>query len=137
MFLSQKKVFLRAKKLFLRPKKRFLRPNELLLRPKEFLLRLKKFVLRPKKLILGILIAVSFTNGYNLFLDNVLYVFLVLSMIFPIYYSEFILGFILGMTYTFGAILPTIFILIIAAFGFLLYKFIRLLILRVTKTFAK
>ena len=88
-------------------------------------------------LIFGILIAVSFTNGYKIFLDNVLYVFLVLSLIFPIYYSEFILGFILGMTYTFGAILPTIFVLIIAALGFLIYKFIRPLILRVTKTFAK
>ncbi len=88
-------------------------------------------------LILGILIAVSFTNGYKIFLDNVLYIFLVLSLVFPIYYSEFILGFILGMTYTFGAILPTIFILIIAALGFLIYKFIRPLILRVTKTFAK
>ena len=88
-------------------------------------------------LILGILIAVSFTNGYKLFLDNVPYVFLVLSLAFPIYYAEFILGFILGMTYTFGAILPTLFILIIAALGFLIYKFIRPLILRVAKTFAK
>ncbi len=88
-------------------------------------------------LILGILIVVSFTNGYQFFLDNVLYVFLVLSLLLPVFYAEFILGFILGMTYTFGAILPTIFILIIAAIGFLLYQFIRPLILKVTKKFAK
>ena len=88
-------------------------------------------------LILGISIVVSFTNDYKLFLDNVLYVFLVFSLIFPLYYSEFILGFILGMTYTFGAILPTIFILIIAALGFLIYRFIRPLILRATKVFGK
>lgn len=88
-------------------------------------------------LILGILIAVSFTNDYKIFLDNVLYVFLVLSLLFPIYYAEFILGFILGMTYTFGAVLPTIFILIIAALGFLIYRFIRPLILRVTKAAGK
>lgn len=88
-------------------------------------------------LILGISIVLSFANDYKLFLDNVLYVFLVLSLIFPLYYSEFILGFILGMTYTFGAILPTIFILIIAALGFLIYRFIRPLILRVTKVFGK
>lgn len=88
-------------------------------------------------LILGILIVVSFTNDYKFFLDNVLYVFLVLSLIFPIYYAEFILGFILGMTYTFGAILPTIFILIIAALGFLIYRFIRPLILRATKAFGR
>jgi hypothetical protein len=88
-------------------------------------------------LIFGILIAASFTNDYNLFLDNVLYILLVLSLIFPIYYSEFILGFIFSMTYTFGAILPTIFILIIVALGFLVYRFIRPLILRITKVFGK
>ncbi len=80
-------------------------------------------------LIMGISIVVSFTLGYKLFLDNVLYVFLVFSLIFPLYYSEFILGFILGMTYTFGAILPTIFIFIIATVGFLIYRFLRPLIL--------
>lgn len=88
-------------------------------------------------LLLGISIVVSFTNGYKLFLDNVLYVFLVFSLIFPLYYAEFILGFIIGMTYTFGAILPTIFILIIAAVGFLIYRFIRPLILSATKLFCK
>jgi hypothetical protein len=88
-------------------------------------------------LILGFSIAVSFTNGYKFFLDNVLYLFLIFSLVFPLYYAEFILGFILGMTYTFGAILPTIFILIIAALGFLIYRFIRPLILRLTKAFGK
>lgn len=88
-------------------------------------------------LIFGISIVVSFTNDYKLFLDNVLFVFLVLSLIFPLYYSEFILGFILGMTYTFGAILPTIFILIIAALGLLIYRFIRPIILRASKVFGK
>lgn len=88
-------------------------------------------------LIFGISIAASFTNDYKLFLDNALYILLILSFIFPIYYSEFILGFIFGMTYTFGAILPTFFILIIAALGFLVYRFIRPLIMKVTKVFGK
>ena len=84
-------------------------------------------------LLLGICLAVSFTNGYNSFLDNVLYLFLVLGFFLPLFYSEFILGFILGMTYTFGAILPTIFILIIATVGFLIYRFVRPLLLRAAK----
>lgn len=87
-------------------------------------------------LILGISIAVSFTNDYGFFLDNVLYILLILSLIVPIYYAEFIMGFVLGMTYTFGAVLPTIFILIIAALGFLIYRFIRPLMLSVTKLFG-
>ena len=88
-------------------------------------------------LILGVSIAVSFTYDYNFFLDNVLYVFLVLGLFLPLYYAEFILGFILGMTYTFGAVLPTIFILIIAGFGFLLYRLLRPLMLKATKVFGK
>lgn len=88
-------------------------------------------------LMLGISIVVSFTNNYRFFLDNVLYVFLIFSLIFPIYYAEFILGFIFGMTYTFGAILPTIFILILTLVGFLIYKFIRPLLLKATNAFGK
>ncbi len=88
-------------------------------------------------LIFGIVLATSFMNDYKPFLDNVLYIFLILSLIVPIYYSEFILGFVLGMTYTFGAILPTAFILIIAVLGFLIYRFIRPFFLRVTKVFSK
>jgi hypothetical protein len=88
-------------------------------------------------LILGVSIAVSFTYDYNFFLDNVLYVFLVLGFFLPLYYAEFILGFILGMTYTFGAVLPTVFILIIAGFGFLLYGLLRPLVLKATKPFRK
>lgn len=82
---------------------------------------------------LGVLIAASFVNGYSAFLDNVPYIILVLSLIIPIYYSEFILGFILGMTYTFGAILPTAFILILAAIGILTYRFVRPVIMLLTR----
>jgi hypothetical protein len=81
---------------------------------------------------LGVLIATSFTNGYSALLDNVPYIILVLSLIIPIYYSEFILGFILGMTYTFGAILPALFILILAAIGIFTYRFIRPVIMKLT-----
>ena len=83
-------------------------------------------------LVLGALIATSFTNGYSVILDNVPYIILMLSFIIPIYYAEFILGFILAMTFTFGAILPTVFILLLAAIGMLTYKFIRPLIIMLT-----
>jgi hypothetical protein len=83
-------------------------------------------------LVFGVLLSTSFINEYKPFLDNVLYILIVLSLIIPIYYSEFILGFILGMTYTFGAIIPTIFILIMAIIGLFVYRFIRPIILRLT-----
>ncbi|MFV8355740.1 hypothetical protein ACNQGB_06110 [Flavobacterium sp. XS1P32] len=83
-------------------------------------------------LAFGILLSTSFTNEYKPFLDNVLYIIIVLSFIIPVYYSEFILGFILGMTYTFGAIIPTVFILIVAVIGLVAYRFIRPIILNLT-----
>ncbi|TVR76334.1 MAG: hypothetical protein EA409_13650 [Saprospirales bacterium] len=81
-------------------------------------------------MILAVLIAVSFVNGYQLFIDHVLYGILILSLFIPIFYSEFILGFVLGMTLTFGAILPTIFILAMAVPGLVIYRFIRPFIIR-------
>tara|TARA_R110000850_G_scaffold80862_1_gene173468 strand:+ start:7415 stop:7681 length:267 start_codon:yes stop_codon:yes gene_type:complete len=80
---------------------------------------------------------VSFTNEYALILDNVLYVILLLSLLIPIHYAEFILGFVLGMTYTFGAILPTVFILVMAVAGVLIYKFIRPLIVKQSKRMGR
>jgi hypothetical protein len=82
-------------------------------------------------LIFGILLSTSFVNQYKLFLDNVLYILILLSFLIPIYYSEFILGFILGMAFTFGAIIPTVFISVMALIGMVIYKFIRLLMLKI------
>ena len=83
-------------------------------------------------LVFGILLSTSFTNEYKPFLDNVLYVIIILSFIIPVYYSECILGFILGMTYTFGAIIPTVFILIVAVIGLVAYRIIRPIVLSLT-----
>jgi hypothetical protein len=85
----------------------------------------------------GIVIVISFANNYKPFLDNVPFIFLLLSLFIPIYYAEFILGFILGMTYTFGAVLPTIFILIFSILGYLIYRYIRPFILSVKKALFK
>lgn len=81
-------------------------------------------------LFFGIALAVAFTLDYKLFLDNVPYILLALGLIIPIFYAEFILGFVLGMSYTFGAILPTAFVLIMAGLGYVLYRFLRPLLLR-------
>ena len=88
-------------------------------------------------LLIGIILSVSFTNNYKPFLDNVLYLLFILSFIVPVFFPEFILGFVLGMTYTFGAILPTAFVLILAAIGFLTYKFIRPLFIKLMKVIRK
>lgn len=76
-------------------------------------------------LLFGTLLSLSFTYNYVPFLDNVLLILLFISFLIPIFYAEFILGFVLAMTITFGAILPTLFILIFATIGFVIYRFIR------------
>lgn len=85
-------------------------------------------------LVFGLLLAISFINDYKPFLDNVLFFLLVLALIIPVYYSEFILGFVLGMTYTFGSILPAAFALIMAGLGLLIFKFIRPLFVKLFRT---
>jgi hypothetical protein len=88
-------------------------------------------------LFFGFLLVFSFTNNYQFFLDNVPYTILLLSFLIPIYYAEFILGFILAMVYTFGAILPTIFIMIFALLGYLIHRFIRSLVVSAQKKIFK
>lgn len=88
-------------------------------------------------LLLGVSISVAFAYDYKPFLDNVLFIILLLSLLVPIYFAELILGFILGMTYTFGVVLPTIFILLFGAIGFPLYRFIRPLLFRLPRLFRR
>lgn len=79
-------------------------------------------------LIMGLGIAISFLYDYKPILDNVLYFILVISVAVPIFYSEYMLGFVLGMTYTFGAVLPTAFIFTISLISFFINSFSRPLI---------
>jgi hypothetical protein len=78
-------------------------------------------------LVLGASISIAFNNNYKPFMDNILFVFLGLSLFMPIFMSEFILGFVLAMSLTFGAILPTVFIIIFSLIGFVIFKISRLL----------
>jgi len=55
----------------------------------------------------GILLAVFFTLGNSDMPGYMILGLLPLALFFPIYRAEYLLGFVLGMTYTFGAVLPT------------------------------
>ena len=58
-------------------------------------------------LLFGILVAGSFSLGYRDATGNILLIVFPLALFIPIYRSEYLLGFVIGMTYTFGAVLPT------------------------------
>jgi hypothetical protein len=66
-------------------------------------------------LIAAVLLSVAFTAGNE---DGAFYVLvgiLLAALIFPVYRAEYLLGFVHGMMFTFGAVLPMIVGLIIAA----------------------
>ncbi len=76
-------------------------------------------------LLFGILLAAFFTFGYFEILGYMVNGLLLLGMLFPTYRAEYLLGFVIGMTYTFGAVLPTAFGVIFAMAGAVLYLLIR------------
>lgn len=64
----------------------------------------------------GAALALAFTMKYA----GVSYIFLglfAISVFVPTYRAEYVLGFVLGMTFTFGAVLPTIVAMVIASFS--------------------
>lgn len=65
-------------------------------------------------LLFGILIAICFTHGHETILSYLFPGMLVLALLLPGYRAECVLGFVLGMTFTFGAVLPTAIASIIA-----------------------
>jgi hypothetical protein len=83
-------------------------------------------------LLFGILLAAFFTFGYADIPGYMLIGLLLLALFFPIYRAECLLGFVIGMTFTFGAVLPTGVGSLLALTGAVLYLAVRPVILYVT-----
>ena len=77
----------------------------------------------------GITLASFFAFGNTEMPGYMLIGTFVISFIFPIYRAECILGFVIGMAYTFGAVLPTGIGSILALIGAFIYLVIRPLLL--------
>ena len=80
-------------------------------------------------LFFGILLSVFFTLGYSDISGYFLIGLLLLALFLPIYRAECLLGFVIGMTFTFGVVLPTAVGSILALIGAALYLYVRPLIL--------
>ena len=76
-------------------------------------------------LLFGILLSASFTHGHETVTEYVFMGMLLLTLLLPVYRAEYVLGFVLGMTFTFGAILPTVVASVIAAFSALVHLCVR------------
>lgn len=86
---------------------------------------LRKVILR---FILAFLISVSIAIFFTMEIDIIEYIMgsiFILAFFFPLYKSEFLLGWVLGSTFTFGAIIPMGFGSIFALIFFIFYKISR------------
>jgi hypothetical protein len=83
-------------------------------------------------LFFGILLSAFFTFGNTEMPFYMLIGLLLLAPFFPIYRAECILGFVIGMTFTFGAVLPTGVGFILALIGVVLYLCVRPALMYVT-----
>ncbi len=75
----------------------------------------------------GSVLAASFEFGHEAVTSGLALGLLALAVVFPIYRAECILGFVAGMTFTFGAVLPTIFAGVLALISLLLHPLLRVL----------
>jgi len=76
-------------------------------------------------LVYGIILSIFFSYGYSDMTGNMMLGIFGLALFFPVYCAECLLGFIIGMTFTFGAVLPTGIGSILALIAFVLYRGVR------------
>jgi hypothetical protein len=88
-------------------------------------------------LFFGILLSVFFTFDYSNISGYMLTGLFLLALFFPIHRAECMLGFVIGMTFTFGAVLPTAVGSILALVGAVLYLYVRPVILYLTSRFVR
>lgn len=81
--------------------------------------------------VFGILLSVFFSTGQERLTSHMATALLPLALLFPIYRAEYVLGFVVAMTFTFGAVLPTVFACVVASVAALMYRYVRPLLLGV------
>jgi hypothetical protein len=88
-------------------------------------------------LFFGITLSTFFTLGNTEVPGYMLMGLLLLSLFLPIYRAECLLGYVIGMTYTFGTVLPTGIGSILAIIGAVLYLLVRpMLLFIISKVFV-
>jgi len=76
-------------------------------------------------LLFGLILSAFFTFGYPELCSYMVLGLFPLALFFPIYRAGCLLGFVIGMTFTFGALLPTGFGTLLSLAGLVLYQYIR------------
>ena len=76
-------------------------------------------------LLFGIALSVIYTLRYSGIPGYMLMSLLIIALFVPIYRAEYLLGFVIGMTFTFGAVLPTFVGSVLAMIGAVIYFSVR------------
>jgi hypothetical protein len=82
-------------------------------------------------LLSGVLLSVAFVNGHDAVASYMFLGALVIALVLPIYRAEYVLGFVLGMTFSFGAVLPAFVGSAIAAVSAVFHLLVRPTLARV------
>ena len=78
-------------------------------------------------LVYGATLAASFALGAPALASGLFFALLLLAVVLPIYRVEYIFGFVVGMTFTFGAVLPVLVAGVVAAVSALVHLALRAL----------
>ncbi|QBY05176.1 hypothetical protein E2K93_12630 [Thalassotalea sp. HSM 43] len=84
--------------------------------------------------IYGVILSITFSMGLTAISSMLAPLIFAIAIFVPIYKPQFILGFILSMSFTFGTILPAIFATVFALSGWVIYKLVRFVWSKLTAT---
>ena len=84
-------------------------------------------------LLFGATLAATFSFGYEEIPGNMLMALFVLALFLPVYRAECLLGFVLSMTYTFGAVLPAVIGGLLVLMTVIIYRVLRPALLMFSK----
>lgn len=76
-------------------------------------------------LLYGVALAASFEVGPSAITSGLFFGLFVIAVVLPIYRVEYIFGFVVGMTFTFGAVLPVLVAVVVAAVSALVHFAVR------------
>ncbi len=82
-------------------------------------------------LLFGILLSSCFAFRYATLTDYLFEGMLLLALLLPVYRAECVLGFVLGMSFVFGVVLPTAIASIIAALSMLIHRAVYPILVRI------
>jgi hypothetical protein len=83
------------------------------------------FIAFVASLLFGIALGLSIQFGVKSFSGNVPLVLLLLALVFPIYRAEYLLGFVLGLTYFVGGVLPIVVGVVFLLVSALVHLYVR------------